>query len=242
MPPHVRPEQVYRYDMYSDERLLRDLHTGYHAMQQEAPEIFWTPRNGGHWLVTRFDLIEQVIKDAASFSNRELEIPKTQDPVPGDPDQPRSARAHALSQDADAPLHPAHGIRPRRADAGLGGAADRQGPGRRPLRLRRTARRALPGHRLHGARRPAARPLRRVPADRHRILRRIPAERRIELQRKIFFELETVLRARMDEPRDDLFSRLVAEEVDRRELHDGRAAVDTRSCSSSPDWIRSRMR
>lgn len=46
----------------------------------------------------------------------------------------------------------------------------------------------------------------------------IPAHRRIELQKTIFSELETVLRARMEEPRDDLFSKLVNDEVDGRPL------------------------
>lgn len=218
VPPHVRPEQVYRFDIYSDERLLRDLHTGYHAMQQEAPEIFWTPRNGGHWLVTRFDLIEQVIKDAASFSNRELEIPKTQSPF------------QAIPINLDPPEHtPYRKMLMRYFTPRM--VSDLEG------QMQHWAERLIDkvyadgrcdfAEQL-GALYPVTvfMELAGLPLDRYVEFRQIvteffshiPAERRIELQRKIFFELETVLRARMEEPRDDLFSRLVAEEVDGRKL------------------------
>ncbi len=80
VPEHIRPDQIYPFDIYQDPRLLRDVHLGYREMAQEAPEIFYTPKNGGHWLVTSYDLVEKVVRDAANFSNREIEIPKTESP------------------------------------------------------------------------------------------------------------------------------------------------------------------
>ena len=77
VPPHVRPEQVYCFDIYQDQRLLADLHLGYRALQLAAPEIFYTPLNGGHWMVTRYDLVEAVLRNTEVFSNQEIEIPKT---------------------------------------------------------------------------------------------------------------------------------------------------------------------
>lgn len=214
IPAHVRADQVYRFDIYSDPRLLRDLHTGYREMQLEAPEIFYTPRNGGHWLVTRFDLIEQVIKDAANFSNSEIEIPKTQSPF------------KAIPINLDPPEHtPYRRMLMRHFTPRMVASLE--------TRMEDWARRLI--DKVHargecdfaeelGALYPVTvfMELAGLPLDRYVEFRQIvteffshiPAERRIELQRIIFFELETVLRARMESPRDDLFSRLVEEEVD----------------------------
>lgn len=41
-----------------------------------SPDLFWTPRNGGHWVVTRAALIEQVLSDHAHFSSRSISVPK----------------------------------------------------------------------------------------------------------------------------------------------------------------------
>ena len=30
-----------------------DVHLAWRALQQAGPDIFWTPRNGGHWIATR---------------------------------------------------------------------------------------------------------------------------------------------------------------------------------------------
>lgn len=218
IPSHVRPDQVYSFDIYSDPRLLRDLHTGYREMQQEAPEIFFTPRNGGHWLVTRFDLIEQVIKDAANFSNREIEIPKTQSPFV------------AIPINLDPPEHTPYRkmlmrhFTPRMVSALEG----RMVEWATRLIDKVQARGECDFAEELGALYPvtvfmelAGLPLERYVEFRQLVTEffsHIPAARRIELQRQIFLELETVLRARMDEPRDDLFSRLVTEEVDGRQL------------------------
>lgn len=218
IPAHVRPDQVYRFDIYTDPRLLRDLHTGYRELQLDAPEIFYTPRNGGHWLVTRFDLIETVIKDTANFSNREIEIPATHSPfvaIPINLDPPEHTPYRRMLMRHFTPRMVAD-LEPKMQDwaTRLIGKVYARGECDFAEEL--------------GALYPVTvfMELAGLPLDRYVEFRQvvteffsnIPAERRIELQRKIFFELETVLRARMDEPRDDLFSRLVADEVDGRKL------------------------
>ena len=80
VPANVRPDQVFEFDIYHDPGLLEDLHLGYRALQMRAPEIFFTPCNGGHWMVTRNELVQRVLKDPANFSNAEIEIPKTYSP------------------------------------------------------------------------------------------------------------------------------------------------------------------
>lgn len=218
VPPHVRPDQVYSFDIYSDSRLLQDLHTGYRAMQQEAPEIFFTPRNGGHWMVTRFDLIEKVIKDTTNFSNRELEIPKTRSPfvaIPINLDPPEHTPYRMMLMRHFTPRmvagletqmhHWATILIDQVYDAGSCDFAEQLGA-LYPVTVFMEL---------------AGLPLERYVEFRQIVTEffsHIPTERRIELQRQIFFELETVFRARMAEPREDLFSRLVAEEVDGRKL------------------------
>lgn len=63
------------WDIYTEPKLLEDIHLGWHSLHDTAPDIFWTPRNGGHWVVMRFDDQVQVLKDAEHFSSRELHIP-----------------------------------------------------------------------------------------------------------------------------------------------------------------------
>lgn len=218
IPSHVRPEQVHSFDIYSDPRLLKDVHTGYRALQLEAPEIFFTPRNGGHWVVTRFDLIEKVIKDTDNFSNRELEIPKTRSPfvaIPINLDPPEHTPYRKMLMrhftprmvaDLETQMHDwAIRLIDKVYDAGECDFAEQLGA-LYPV----TIFMELAG----------------LPLDRYVEFRQIVTEffshitkdRRIELQRQIFFELETVFRARMAEPQDDLFSRLVQEEIDGRKL------------------------
>jgi cytochrome P450 len=79
-PHHVKPEQVIDFDIYTDERLREDLHTGYKTLHVSAPDISYTTRNGGHWIVTRFDLMTAILRDTEHFSNRELDIPKSASP------------------------------------------------------------------------------------------------------------------------------------------------------------------
>ncbi|MBL8546464.1 MAG: cytochrome P450 [Hyphomonadaceae bacterium] len=76
-PKHVKPDQVFDLDIFLDKDLLQDPHKGYRALQQKAPEIFYTCRNGGHWVVMRFDTIASILRDAEHFSSKELTIPKS---------------------------------------------------------------------------------------------------------------------------------------------------------------------
>lgn len=77
VPDHVSNDQIFDFDIYADERLKGDLHGGFKTLHGEAPDIFYTPRNGGHWVVTRFDLISHIMRDSAHFSNSKMDIPKT---------------------------------------------------------------------------------------------------------------------------------------------------------------------
>ncbi|MGB1906722.1 MAG: cytochrome P450, partial [Spongiibacter sp.] len=50
------------------------------VLHDEAPPVFYTPRNGGHWVVTRFDEIKKVVEDYEVFSAKEMQIPRIENP------------------------------------------------------------------------------------------------------------------------------------------------------------------
>jgi cytochrome P450 len=78
VPAHVREDQIVDFDYLADYRIERvdDVQLGYHALHAEAPDVFYSPRNGGFWVVTRLDLMSKVLPDTVHFSNRVLEIPR----------------------------------------------------------------------------------------------------------------------------------------------------------------------
>ena len=78
VPDHVRDDQIVDYDYVGDARIEKvgDVQLGLHALHSEAPDIFYSPRNGGFWVVTRLDLMSKVLPDTEHFSNRVLEIPR----------------------------------------------------------------------------------------------------------------------------------------------------------------------
>jgi cytochrome P450 len=41
----------------------------------DAPRVFWTPRNGGHWVATRGEDIRKVLSNHEQFSSRQVFIP-----------------------------------------------------------------------------------------------------------------------------------------------------------------------
>jgi len=77
VPAHVSPQQVFDFDIYIEPKLAANPHRGYKSLHGTTPDIFYTPRNGGHWVVTRFDHMVAILRDAEHFSNKELVIPKS---------------------------------------------------------------------------------------------------------------------------------------------------------------------
>jgi cytochrome P450 len=60
---------VVDFDMYNLPGSADDVQLAYYAFQQKGPDIFWTPRNGGHWVITRTDDIRAVQTDHERFSH-----------------------------------------------------------------------------------------------------------------------------------------------------------------------------
>ena len=49
-PEHVPDELVYDWDYNADPAYVADPHARALDLLEHAPSIFWTPRNGGHWV------------------------------------------------------------------------------------------------------------------------------------------------------------------------------------------------
>ena len=68
-PDHIPAELVYDFDMYRDPALLADPHQRVLDLHQQAAPIFWTPRNGGHWVLLGHQANFEAARDVESFSN-----------------------------------------------------------------------------------------------------------------------------------------------------------------------------
>lgn len=68
---------IWDFDMFRDERLHReDIHLAYADIARDSPPLFYTPRNGGHWVVSGYDLCVEVMRDHERFSATERSIPR----------------------------------------------------------------------------------------------------------------------------------------------------------------------
>lgn len=68
-PAHVPDTAVYDFDMYLDQALLIDPHERVRQILHEAPTLFWTPRNGGHWVAVGHKEVFAVSRDTETFSS-----------------------------------------------------------------------------------------------------------------------------------------------------------------------------
>jgi cytochrome P450 len=86
IPSHVPAELVFDFDLHADPRLSEDTHKGYMSLHSDAPDIFFTPRNGGHWVVTRYDDLVHIMRNEPIFSTVMTVVPAppagTKMPVP----------------------------------------------------------------------------------------------------------------------------------------------------------------
>ena len=69
VPAHIPPEAVYDFDMRADPGLLADPHERLREILREAPPVFWTPRNGGRWIVMGYAEIYEAARDPERFTS-----------------------------------------------------------------------------------------------------------------------------------------------------------------------------
>jgi cytochrome P450 len=74
-PPHVPAELVRAFDIYHIPGATEDVHAAYAAVQKSSPDIFWTPANGGHWVITNGEDILTILRDTVRFSSTSTILP-----------------------------------------------------------------------------------------------------------------------------------------------------------------------
>lgn len=98
-PEHVPTDVVVDFDYMHPKGL--ESGTVYDVLRglQQGPDIVWTPHNGGHWVVTRFEDVKWVQENYGIFSHEEFTIPREASPVKMPPltvDPPLHARYRAV--------------------------------------------------------------------------------------------------------------------------------------------------
>ncbi len=67
VPDHIPPEAVFDFDLRADPGLIADPHARLLEVHEQAPPVFWTPRNGGRWVAFGYDEVYEVARDPERF-------------------------------------------------------------------------------------------------------------------------------------------------------------------------------
>lgn len=67
--PDIPAERIVPFDFFAVAPVDGDLHAGWKQWQDRHPGPFYTPLNGGHWVVTQADQIYEIFRDYVRFSN-----------------------------------------------------------------------------------------------------------------------------------------------------------------------------
>ena len=97
----------YDFDLYADPAFLADPHTRILDLLKNAPPVFWTPRNGGHWMVIGHAANFEASRDTEGFSSevipqKQIQAMLAQRPA-GSPHMPQPWPINI-----DPPLHTAY--------------------------------------------------------------------------------------------------------------------------------------
>jgi cytochrome P450 len=69
-PAHVPEGALYDFDMFRDPAYLADPHKRILDLIRTAPPVFWTPRNGGHWMFLSHNANFKASRDTESFTSQ----------------------------------------------------------------------------------------------------------------------------------------------------------------------------
>ncbi|MDR3417159.1 MAG: cytochrome P450 [Nevskia sp.] len=68
-PAHVTDSLVYEFDYNKDAEYCKDPHARAADLARNAPPIFWTPFNGGHWMFQAYGAVADALRDYQAFSS-----------------------------------------------------------------------------------------------------------------------------------------------------------------------------
>lgn len=83
IPAHV-PDHLVRDFDFLQPVVAGDLYDWWGQLL-DGPEIFFTPRHGGHWVTTRHDDIAHVLETWDTFSSQQMTVPKGTHQFPSPP-------------------------------------------------------------------------------------------------------------------------------------------------------------
>ena len=81
VPDHVPAGLVYDFDYISDPELFIEPHERLLRLQAEAPQIFFTRRNGGHWVIIGYEALVEAARKTDIFSSAQPEVNGFKPPV-----------------------------------------------------------------------------------------------------------------------------------------------------------------
>lgn len=102
-PPHVPESLVYDFDYNTDPAYCRDPHVRAADLMKNAPPIFWTPRNGGHWIFQSHDAVSAALRDYQAFSSEHFSPEEFEAMMAAMPEEQRIPAPVPIS--IDPPLH-----------------------------------------------------------------------------------------------------------------------------------------
>jgi len=80
VPDNVPPELIRDFDLYNIPGLVdgvsENIHKLWKKVQDTHPAIFWTPHYGGHWVITRYWPMRDMLLDPDNFSNADSFLPR----------------------------------------------------------------------------------------------------------------------------------------------------------------------
>jgi cytochrome P450 len=110
IPAHVPPELVHDFDFLMPPGAIdgveTDVQLEWKRLHDEAPDIFWTPRNGGHWIATRGEDIKEIQTNHQRYSQRIMCVPaesQTHRILPANADPPEHGPYRRIIMPAFAP-------------------------------------------------------------------------------------------------------------------------------------------
>jgi cytochrome P450 len=92
VPDHVPPELVFDFDYIQETSGREDPYEGLMALDRRgAPEFFYSPLLGGHWVARRYETVMEIFQDHRNFGTYPMVIPPIHDqpvrmiPIQSDP-------------------------------------------------------------------------------------------------------------------------------------------------------------
>ena len=77
IPANVPRDRVFDIDLFNLEGVNEGYQEAIMRLQTpDVPRIVWTPRNGGHWIVTRAESVQEVLRNPDRFTSEVIVLPK----------------------------------------------------------------------------------------------------------------------------------------------------------------------